>query len=101
MVFLIGRCPLLTCDGFVPVRSKQPMDHKRIFLFTNDDNPLRGDEDEQKKVNIVAKVPPASPHSSSCSIPHSNYFGTQEYRSDQMNDETCDIYHMCSGSAQQ
>lgn len=34
------------------------MDHKRIFLFTNDDDPLRGDEDEQKKVNIVAKVPP-------------------------------------------
>ncbi|CAM9259428.1 unnamed protein product, partial [Laminaria digitata] len=34
---------------------KQPMDHKRIFLFTNDDDPLRGDEDEQKKVNIVAK----------------------------------------------
>ena len=37
------------------------MDHKRIFLFTNDDDPLRGDEDEQKKVNIVAKVPPMSP----------------------------------------
>ena len=71
---LIGRWPLLAFDGFVPARSKQPMDHKRIFLFTNDDDPLRGDEDEQKKVNIVAKVPPISPHSSSCSIPQNPLF---------------------------
>ncbi|CAM9365845.1 unnamed protein product, partial [Hapterophycus canaliculatus] len=34
---------------------KQPMDHKRIFLFTNDDNPLRGDADETKKVHMIAQ----------------------------------------------
>lgn len=32
------------------------MDHKRIFLFTNDDNPLKGDADETKKVHMIAQV---------------------------------------------
>lgn len=32
------------------------MDHKRIFLFTNDDDPLNGDGDETKKVHMIAQV---------------------------------------------
>ncbi|CAN0246272.1 unnamed protein product [Ascophyllum nodosum] len=34
---------------------KQPQDFKRIFLFTNDDDPTRGDDNEEKKLQIVAK----------------------------------------------
>lgn len=40
----------------MPLCSKQPLDHKRVFLFTNDDDPLKGNDDEKKKVHIVAKV---------------------------------------------
>ena len=32
------------------------MDYKRIFIFTNDDNPMRGDADETQKVHMIAKV---------------------------------------------
>ncbi|CAM9554543.1 unnamed protein product [Ectocarpus sp. 13 AM-2016] len=34
---------------------KQPLDHKRVFLFTNDDDPLRGDAEETKKVHMIAQ----------------------------------------------
>ncbi|CAB1118397.1 unnamed protein product [Ectocarpus sp. CCAP 1310/34] len=34
---------------------KQPLDHKRVFLFTNDDDPLRGDPEETKKVHMIAQ----------------------------------------------
>lgn len=81
---MIVRFLLLALDRFVPVRSKQPMDDKRIFLFTNDDDPLRGDEDEQKKVNIVAKVPPKYLHSSLRSILHIYNCCLEPRRSDQI-----------------
>ena len=32
------------------------MDHKRIFLFTNDDDPLKGNADETKKVHMIAQA---------------------------------------------
>lgn len=51
---------VLTCAsiarGVVWYDSKQPLDHKRVFIFTNDDNPLRGDADEAKKVHMIAQV---------------------------------------------
>lgn len=53
-----------------PVRSKQPMDHKRIFLFTNDDNPLKGDADETKKVHMIAMV---------CMVLYHRYHTTLKY----------------------
>lgn len=34
---------------------KHPRDFRRIFVFTNDDDPLKGNDDEKKKVQIVAK----------------------------------------------
>ena len=49
------------------------MDHKRIFLFTNDDNPLKGDADETKKVHMIAQVTDIAygsgmPRSRKCSV---------------------------------
>eukprot|EP00752_Nemacystus_decipiens_P005093 g4622.t1 len=34
---------------------KQPMDHKRILIFTNDDDPFNGDANEAKKVHMIAQ----------------------------------------------
>lgn len=79
VVLIYLHVPTLLCPA-VPTPSKHPRDFRRIFVFTNDDDPLKGNDDEKKKVQIVAKVrfilypsPPPLPS------PYDRYFCTQRF----------------------